>query len=188
MTANIVILQLAILTVVLESDLGRRKIGWFRVARPVIAVVLIVPFFFTSLPTGGNDLILQAAGALTGALLGAFSVCPLLVQVGYDPAWRRRHLAASTTPAKPAAVSHAGAGYAAIWIIVTLARLGFAYGSQHIFPTDLGHFLAAHQLGATALTNAFIFLAIAMDLARSLGLWTRARATLTQAHTSLVSA
>ncbi|MFD8096441.1 hypothetical protein [Streptomyces malaysiensis] len=181
MTANIVILQLVILTVVLESDLGRRKIGWFRVARPVTAVAAIVPFFFTTVPTGGNDLILQGAGALTGALLGAFSVCPLLMSVGHDPAWRRRHFRTATTPAKPAVVSHAGAGYAAVWIAVTLARLGFAYGSEHIFPAALGRFLVDQQLSADALANAFILLAIAMDLARSLGLWARARTHLVQA-------
>ncbi|MFH8342660.1 hypothetical protein [Streptomyces sp. AM6-12] len=50
-------MQLALLALVLESDLGRRRIGWFRVGRPVIGVALIVPFFFTSLPTGGNDLL-----------------------------------------------------------------------------------------------------------------------------------
>jgi len=64
MTASIVILQMAVLAVVLESDLGRRKIGWFRVLRPVVTVVAIVPFFFTTLPTARDDLILQAAGAL----------------------------------------------------------------------------------------------------------------------------
>jgi hypothetical protein len=50
MSASIVILQLVVLGVVLESDLGRRKIGWFRVLRPVVTVVIIVPFFFTTLP------------------------------------------------------------------------------------------------------------------------------------------
>lgn len=178
MTTNIVILQLAVLTVVLESDLGRRKIGWFRVARPLIAVVGIVPFFFNSLPTGGGDLVLQAIGVAVGIVLGGFSVCPLLVAVSYEPAWRRRHLATSRTAAQPAAVSHAGLGYAVIWIVATLARLGFAYGSEHWFPAALGRFMAAHHLSPDALANAFIFLAIAMDLARSLGLWTRARAVL----------
>src|SRR5208282_3658199 len=43
--------------------LSRRKIGWFRVARPVIAVATIVPFFFTSLPADGNDLLLQEVEA-----------------------------------------------------------------------------------------------------------------------------
>lgn len=171
MTANIVILQLVILGVVLESDLGRRKIGWFRVLRPVIAIVLIVPFFFTSLPTGSNDLLLQAAGALAGLLLGLIAVSPLLVSVGYDPSWPGGHWArlSGRTHAhgKPAAVSRAGWGYAILWAAVTVLRLGFAWGSQHLFSTELGHFLVSHQLSGTALTNAFIFLAVGMDLFRS---------------------
>jgi hypothetical protein len=183
MTANVVILQLVILTVVLESDLGRRKIGWFRVARPVIAVATIVPFFFTTMPTGGNNLVLQGAGALAGALLGAFSVSPLLMSVGYEQAWRRRHFRSADTPATPAVVSHAGAGYAAVWIAVTLARLGFAYGSEHVFPAALGRFMAEQQISPDALTNTFIFLAIAMDLARSLGLWARAHTHLVRTRT-----
>lgn len=177
MTANIVILQPAILAVVLESDLGHRRIGWFRVARPIIAVAAIVPLYFTSLPTAGHDLLLQGAGALTGTLLGLLCVSPLLVSVEYRPAWRGRW---SRRSGGPAAVSRAGAGYAAIWIVATAARLAFAYGAQHVFPVGLGHFLAVHQLSGTALTNAFIFLAVGMDLFRSLGLWVRGRARLAE--------
>jgi len=175
MTASIVILQLAVLTVVLESDLGRRKVGWFRVARPVIAVATIVPFFFTTVPTGGGNLLLQAAGLSAGVVLGALAVSPLLMSVDFAPAWRRRHFRTARTPASPAAVSHAGVGYAALWIGVTFARLTFAYGADHWFPAPLGTFMHTHDLSSTALANCFIFLAIAMDLTRSLGLWTRAR-------------
>ncbi len=183
MTANIVIMQLAILAVVLESDLGRRKIGWFRVGRPVVGVAVIVPFFFTSLPTGGNDLLLQGASALAGAALGLFSICPLLVSVDYDPVWRRRWPRTSPTPGRPAAVSRSGTGYAAVWITVTAARLGFAYGAQHIFPVGLGVFLTTNHLSEAALTNGFIFLSVSMSLFRSLGLWVRGRARLAQAGT-----
>ena len=171
MTTSVLILQLAVLGVVLESDLGRRKVGWFRVLRPVIAVVLIVPFFFKSLPTSGNDLLLQGAGALTGILLGLFCMSPWFVQVGYEPAWRGRF---GRSKPRGTVVSHAGAGYAAIWIAVTVLRLWFAYASQHEFPHQLGQFLVAHQLSATALTNAFIFLSIGMDLFRSVLLYGRA--------------
>jgi hypothetical protein len=175
MTASIVILQLAVLAVILESDLGRRKIGWFRVMRPVVTVVVIVPFFFTALPAARNDLILQAAGALAGVVLGLASVSPLLVSVSYDRAWRPRGFRTARTRARPAAVSRAGLGYAAIWIAVTAARLGFAYGAQHLFPAGLGRFLAGHMLSGTALANAFIFLSLGMDLSRSVLLWTRGR-------------
>ncbi len=171
MTTSVLILQLAVLGVVLESDLGRRKAGWFRVLRPVIAVVLIVPFFFTSLPTSGTDRLLQGAGVPAGVLLGLFSMGPWLVSLGYDPAWRGRFHRGRP---KGAVVSRAGAGYAAVWIVFTAARLWFAYASQHQFPVQLGHFLAVHQLSATALTNAFIFLSIGMDLFRSVLLAGRA--------------
>jgi hypothetical protein len=173
MSTNVLILQLALLGVVLESDLGRKKVGWFRVLRPVIAVVLIVPFFFTSLPTGGHDLLLQGAGALAGALLGLACMTPRFVQIGYDPAWRSRIF--RHRPPRGRVVTHAGAGYASIWIAFTALRLWFAYASQHEFPVQLGHFLAAHQLSGTALTNAFIFLSIGMDLFRSVLLAARAR-------------
>jgi hypothetical protein len=168
MTASIVFLQLFVLGVVLESDVGRRKIGWFRVVRPVIGVGAIVPGYLTSLPTGHADLVLQAVGALAGIVLGLGSVSPLFVSVHFDPGYRS-HLSRFTGRAgtKAAAVSRAGLGYALIWTGLTVFRLAFAYGAQHVFPAGLAHFMVEHQLSAAALTNAFIFLSLGMDLFRS---------------------
>ena len=88
---------------------------------------------------------------LAGLLLGLFSMCPLLVSVGYDPAWRGRF---HRDRPKGTVVSRAGACDASLWIAVTVARLWFAYAAQHEFPVQLGHFLAANQLNPTASTKA----------------------------------
>ncbi|MBV9792936.1 MAG: hypothetical protein JO016_03275 [Actinobacteria bacterium] len=173
MSTNVVILQLVLLGVVLESDLGRKKVGLFRVLRPVVTVILIVPFFFTSLPTGRNDLLLQGAGVLAGALLGLFCMTPWFVKIGWDPAFRSRWFRNRMPRAR--VVTHAGVGYAAIWIVFTVARLWFAYGSQHEFPVQVGQFVATNHLSGDALTNAFIFLSIAMSLFRSVMLAGRAQ-------------
>jgi hypothetical protein len=175
MTTSTVLIQLLVLAVVLESDLGRRKVGWFRVWRPVVTVVAVVPFFLTGLPTGGGDSVLQGAAALAGVVLGAASVTPALVGVAYDPVWRPRWpRTARTRPG--AVVSHSGWGYAVVWVAVTAARLAFSYGSEHIFPVSLGRFMAEHQLSPAGLANAFIFSALGMSLARSLVLAVRGRA------------
>jgi len=131
MSASIVILQLVVLGVVLESDLGRRKIGGFRVLRPVVTVVIIVPFFFTTLPTSGNNLALQAAGVLVGATLGQVSVSSLFVSVGFVPDYTSRWSLRTRRDGRRrgAAISRAGVGYAAIWVEVFAARMGFAYGA-----------------------------------------------------------
>lgn len=169
MTASVVLLQLVILGVILESDLGLRKIGWFRVVRPVIGVGLIVPPYLTSLPTSRPDLTLQAVGALGGIALGLVSVSPKFVSVYFDPDYHSHiaRLLHRKTAGRPATVSRAGAGYAAIWIAMTLFRLGFAYGAEHVFTASLGRFMLEHRLSGDALTNAFIFLALGMDLFRS---------------------
>jgi hypothetical protein len=170
---KVLILQLVILGVVLESDLGRKKIGWFRIARPVIAAAAVVPAFFTTLPTSGNNLQLQAIGATLGIVIGLFSVTPLIVDVSYDPRFRGWLSRQRKQPGKPAAVSECGKSYAAIWIVVSAARIAFSWSSQHLFPHALGVFLVKHQLYPAALTNSLIFLAVGMDLFRSVGLVTR---------------
>jgi len=46
-------------------------------------------------------------------------------------------------------------------------RLVFIYGTYHWFAGPLGQFLADCQLSATGLSNALVFMTIAMALARS---------------------
>ena len=72
-------------------------------------------------------------------------------------------------------MSRAGFGYAAFWTVVFAARLVFIYGADHWFSRSLGQFLVARQRSA-GLTDAVIFMAIAMALARSALLGARGRA------------
>jgi hypothetical protein len=188
MPANVWLLNLIVFVVLMESDLGRRKIGWFRVLRPLLTTVLIVPLFLDSIPTNGHNVDLQVVGAAVGLLLGL--VAHLFVSVYFDPTkTTKRGLAGQGTGGRGTGgrgtggqgtggrpYSRAGFGYAAFWAVIFGARLLFIYGTIHWFPASLGQFLASHQLSGAGLTNALIFMAITMALARSALLGVRARA------------
>jgi hypothetical protein len=167
MPASVWILNLVVLGAVLEADLGRRKIGWVRLLRPLLTVALICPLFLDAVPTGDHDLALQAAGIVAGVLLGL--AAHLFISVGYGPVrgWRGT---------RERAVSRAGFGYAAFWTLIYGGRLLFIYGTVHWFPVSLGQFMAEHQISAAGLTDALIFMAVAMALARSALLAVRGRA------------
>ena len=170
MPAKVWLFNLIVLAVLLEADLGRRNIGWFRVLRPLIASVAAIALFTTSVPTSGHNLALEAVGVGVGVLAGL--AAHLFVTVGFDPAKGAK--GGKGAGGRP--VSWAGFGYAAFWVVVFAARLVFIYGTGHWFPRSLGQFLAAHQLSGAGLTDALLFMAIAMALARSALLAVRGRA------------
>ena len=151
MSSSQYLLNLGLLVYILGSNLGTRPLTRGRLLLPVALVGVAAWFLLRDLPTLGNDPGLEIVGAATGVVLGV--VAGLLVRVRAD--------------GSGALVTHAGAGYAALWVAVIGGRVAFAYGADHWFPSAIGRFSITHQItGADAWTAAFVLMALAMVLVR----------------------
>jgi hypothetical protein len=157
MPASVWIINLVVLTAVLEADLGSRRITWFRLARPVVLGGVIIAFYIKGVAGSGDGLGLElglaALGVAGGLAAGA------IFRVYRDSAGHAR--------------SQAGAGYAALWVVVIGARIGFAYATTHSH--GLQTWLGTHHISSGTLTDALIFMAAGLLLARTGTLLARAR-------------
>lgn len=162
-TLNLALLLNAlVLGAVLEADLGgHRKVGVFRILRPIVLAGAIVPFYLKSFATNGSGLALEIAGLAAGAVLGLAAAALMTVY---------------RSPQTGGLVSRAGTAYAVLWVVIAGARSAFSYGSVHWFGAQLGRWMFQHRVTADALTDALILMAVAMVLTRTAGLVSRARA------------
>jgi hypothetical protein len=151
----------AVLAATLESDLGpHRKIGVLRILRPLLVAGVVIPLFLGRPATHGTGLLLEVVAAAVGLLCGLAAAALMRVH---------------RSPRTGVPVSRAGIGYALLWTVVVGARAAFSYGSVNWFPHQLGQWCAQHRVGAAAITDALIFMAIAMVLTRTVSLAHRAR-------------
>lgn len=153
MPTSVWIVNLLVLGVVLEADLGRKRIGWFRVLRPLLVAVVFVPLFVKSPQTSGNGLALEAALAAAGLAFGLFATIALM-RVSHDRETGQL-------------VSHAGVAYAAFWVLIIGGRMVFTWGANHWYTESLGHWLFTNRITPDALTDGLILMAIAMVLTRT---------------------
>jgi hypothetical protein len=156
MPTDVLIVNIAVLFAVLEADLGRRKISTFRILRPLLLAAGIIPLFIVHPATAGNGEILEVALAGLGALLGVVAARGLM-KVNFDAVSQKY-------------VSTAGAAYGIFWVAVIGARLLFTYGANHWYQTQLGHWMVTNGISVDALTDALIFMAVAMAVTRTLRL------------------
>ena len=160
MLTQALIINAVVLIVVLESDLGpHRKVTWFRVVRPLITALLIIPFFLKGAATSGTGLTLEVVLAAAG--LAAGLITTLLMRVDRSPKTGRP-------------VTRAGAPYALVWTLVIAARSAFSYGSVHWFGPSLNRWMLHHHVTSAALTDALIFMALVMLLTRVITMGIRA--------------
>ena len=159
MPASDWIINLVIVFIVLSSDLGHRRFGTMRLLRPIIAAAVVVPLFAKSPASAGNGLTLELVATAAGLLLGLLAAA--LFQVDFDRE-------------KQAVYSRAGAGYATLWLVVIAARLWFVYAANHTFHEQIGHWMFTNGITSDALTDALVFMAIAMVVARTTALAVRA--------------
>ncbi|MFI1097406.1 hypothetical protein [Streptomyces sp. NPDC020917] len=164
------LINAAVLFAVLEADLGpHRKVSAFRVLRPVLLAGAIVPLYLKNVATHGTGLGLELVACLAGVLCGLGAAALLRVY---------------RSPRTGRPVTAAGAGYAALWVVVIGARAAFSYGSVHWFGPQLGHWMMRNSVTADALTDALIVMALAMTLTRTLALAGRASKALRPAATA----
>jgi hypothetical protein len=157
MPASVWIINLVVLTVVLEADLGTRKITWMRLARPVVLAGVIISFYLKGIAGHGDGLAFELGLAALGIVLG-------LAAGAIFGVFRDR---------KGFPRSQAGVGYAALWAAVIGARIGFSFATSHAHSLQV--WLGTHHITAAALTDSLIFMAAGMLLARTFTLLARSR-------------
>jgi hypothetical protein len=128
---------------------------------PVVMTTWIATSLLKTIPTAGNDLTLELAGALAGATLGTLAA-----------------LATTVTRHGATAVARAGAIAAFLWVAGIGARVAFSLWVGHGGAATVRDFSIAHHItGGPAWGTAFILMAITEVVTRTGVIFIKARRT-----------
>jgi hypothetical protein len=153
------ILSIALLAWALLRNLGTREVTRATFLLPLVIVAAAASYFLVPLPTAGNDLGLVVAFGVVGVLFG----------VAAASATHLHHREGRL-------VARAGAGFAALWLVLIGGRIAFAEWATGAGAQSVGMFSRDHAItGADAWTAAFVLMALAMVLTRTVVLAVRAR-------------
>jgi len=149
----------SVLVLLVLRQIQERPLDLRSLIRPVLLVAAAAAFFLHTIPTGGNDLVLELGLAGLGAAMGAASARATRVRLDGGTA-----------------VARAGVVAATLWIGGVGARMAFAYAAGHGFGSAIGRFSAAHSItGSSAWVTALVLMALADVTARLVVLHARGR-------------
>jgi hypothetical protein len=154
------LLYTGLFVAILATQLGTRRPDAKRLLLPVAIVAGVGFKYLRSMPSGSTPHLLEAAGAGTGLLFGLGAVA--LIKVRRDADGR--------------AATVAGWPYAALWTVALAMRLGFAYGSTHMFKSQIARFSITHHVPADTYGTAFVLMVLTMIVVRTAGVYLRAKA------------
>ena len=159
MNATDYLINAALVLLVLRQ-IRETRLTWQILLLPVLIVVGAAAYYLRSVPTAGNDLLLDVTLAAAGAALGG--LCALFTRL-------RR--GADGTP-----LSRAGWIAAILWVLGVGARMGFAYATTHGAAPAIERFSVAHSITSVDAWVAALFLmALAEVITRLAVLWARSR-------------
>ena len=128
------------------------------VATPVLAVGAAVVMFVHSVPAGGSDIALEAAGVAAGAAMGAIGGLATRLRLGAD--------------GRP--LGRAGWLAAGMWVGGVGARLVFAVAAGNGAGPAIARFSIAHHItGSAAWAAALVMMALADVLTRLVVIYLR---------------
>lgn len=143
MTTTEYLLNIALVALVVLQVRGHR-ITVVRLLVPVVLTVWAASQFLHSMPTAGDDLVLELAGAAGGALLGGLA-----------------GLATGVHRSGAGAIARAGAVAAVLWVAGIGARVAFSLWVSHGGTPAVARFSAAHHItSGQAWAAAFILMAM----------------------------
>jgi hypothetical protein len=126
----------------------------------VLAVGAAAVMFLHSVPAGGSDLALEAAGVAAGAVMGAIGGLATRLRLGADGRLLGR----------------AGVLAASMWVSGVGARLAFAVAAGNGAGPAIARFSVAHQItGSAAWVAALVLMALADVLTRLVVIYLRGR-------------
>jgi hypothetical protein len=150
----------AILVLLVVRQIREHRMDLRGLAGPVAAVGAAAVFFLHAVPTGGHDVLLEAACVIAGAIMGGLSGRFTHLRRGRDGQ----------------VLGHAGWVSASLWVAGVGARMAFVFAATHGLGPAIGRFSAAHDItSAQAWAAALVLMALADVLTRLTVLFVRSR-------------
>ena len=150
----------AVLVLLVLRQIRETRLTWQILLLPVLIVIGAAAYYLRSVPTAGNDILLDVTLAAAGATLGGLCALATRLRRGADGV----------------PLSRAGWIAAILWVAGIGARMGFAWATSHGAAPAIGRFSVAHSITSVDAWVAALFLmALAEVVTRLAVLWARSR-------------